>query len=65
MAAVDYSGFRWNQSQKFYNPYVGKGAVLFTGIYKVVPCTKNFKPKKLLVTIDFWPSYLHYLKSTT
>lgn len=31
MAAVDYSGFRWNQSHKFYNPYVGKGAVLFTG----------------------------------
>ncbi|CAB3992795.1 Hypothetical predicted protein [Paramuricea clavata] len=31
MAAVDYSGFRWNQSHRFYNPYVGKGAVLFTG----------------------------------
>ena len=40
MAAVDYSGFRWNQSHKFYNPYVGKGAVLFTGI-KILPYTKN------------------------
>ena len=32
MAAVNYLGFRWNQSHKYYNPYVGKGAVLFTGI---------------------------------
>ncbi|XP_028408396.1 uncharacterized protein C4orf45-like [Dendronephthya gigantea] len=35
MAAVNYLGFRWNQSHKYYNPiynpYVGKGAVLFTG----------------------------------
>ena len=31
MAAVDYSGFRWNQSHKFHNKYTGKGAVLFTG----------------------------------
>lgn len=43
MAAVDYTGFRWNRSDKFYNPRVGKGAVLFNGNIQSVRILKHFQ----------------------